>query len=246
MSARDRIFGLLVDRPVLTLMVTLAIVSVGAMALSSLPLRLVPAGMVSSRINVWVPIAQSQTPRETEEKVLKPAEELLQTIPGLRQIRASAHSRGARFWIDLDEDLDPTLASAEVRDRLQRAKASWPEGVDRYITWREDASEVPLAFFQMLTPERNKRWDHLVENVVQPRLEAVEGVGRVEVWGNLEESIRIWFDREKLIAHRVDYRDLIRRLADDNFTEPIGELKSRDERLLLRVDSKFKSLQEIA
>ncbi len=99
---KDRIFGLLVDRPVLTLMVALAIVSVGAMALWNLPLRLVPAGMVSSRINVWVPIPQSQTPRETEEKIVKPTEELLQTIPGLRQIRSNSHSRGARFWINLE------------------------------------------------------------------------------------------------------------------------------------------------
>jgi len=244
-GSKGRIFGLLVDRPVLTLMVSLAIVSVGAMALWNLPLRLVPAGMVSSRINVWVPIAQAQTPREVEEKVVKPTEELLRTIPGLREIRSNSHTRGARFWINLDEDLEPTLASAEVRDRLQRARQSWPEGVDRYFTWREDASEVPLAFFQMLTPERNPDWDHRIEKIVQPRLEAVEGVGRVEIWGHLEESIRIWFDREKLIAHRVDYRELITRLASDNFTEPVGELKSQDERLLLRVDSKFRSLQEI-
>jgi HAE1 family hydrophobic/amphiphilic exporter-1 len=242
---KSRLFGLLVDRPVLSLMVTLAILSVGAMALWNLPLRLVPAGMVSSRINVWVPIAQAQTPREVEEKVVKPTEELLKTIPGLREIRSNSRTRSARFWINLNDDLDPTLASAEVRDRLQRAKQSWPEGVDRYFTWREDATAMPLAFFQMLTPERNADWDHRIEKVVQPRLEAVEGVGRVEVWGHLEESIRIWFDREKLIAHRVDYRELITRLASDNFTEPVGELQGRDQRLLLRVDSKFRSLEEI-
>ncbi len=242
---KGRIFGLLVDRPVLTLMVTLAILSVGAMALLSLPLRLFPSALVSSRINIWVPIAQAQTPPEVEEKVVKPTEELLQTIPGLREIRSFSDSSSARFWIQLDDGLDPTLASAEVRDRLQRAKRSWPEGTDRYYTWREDATEVPLAFFQMLTPERNRDWDHKIVKIVQPRLEAVEGVGRVDIWGHLEETIRVWFDREKLIAHRVDYRDLINRLASDNFTEPVGELQSTDERLLLRVDSKFRSLEEI-
>ena len=222
-TEKPTLFALLVDRPVLTLMVTLAILSVGAMALWSLPLRLLPAGMVSSRINVWVPVSQAQTPPEVEDKVVKPTEELLKTIPGLREIRSTAHTQGARFWIQLDEGLDPILASAEVRDRLHRAKRSWPRGSDRYWTWREDASDVPLAFFQMLTPERNADWDHKVEKIVQPRLEAVEGVGRVEVWGHLEQSIRIWFDREKLIAHRVDYRDLITKLLGQCAVPPRAE-----------------------
>ena len=76
----------------------------------------------------------------------------------------------------------------------------------------------------MLTPERTPDWDFLIDKVVQPRLEAVDGVGRVEVWGLLDETLRVWFDRDKLIAHRVDYRELLRRLGSDNFAEPIGEV----------------------
>jgi multidrug efflux pump subunit AcrB len=185
------------------------------------------------------------SPKEVEDRIVEPLEELLRTIPGIKQIESSASSGRASVDVRLDEGMDPTLAAAEVRDRAQRAKLQWPPEVDRYFAWKEDASNIPLAFFQMLTPERNTEWDYLVEDVVRPRLEAVEGVGRVDMWGSLTETIRVWFDRDKLAAHNVRFFELVGRLRQDNFTEPLGEIDNGSERLLLRLDGKFRTLGEI-
>ncbi len=239
------IFRVLIDRPVLALMLALALVLVGGMAASKLPLRFFPDGMSAGRVNIWVPIMQARSPRQTEEEVVRPTEALLRTIPGISQLRSKASANGARFWIDLNEDQDPVLAGAEVRDRIDRARMQWPDDIEQYFSWREDASSAPLAFFQILTPERSAHWDQMLQDVIKPRLDAVDGIGRVDLWGDLQETIRIWFDRDKLLAQRVDYRRLLERLAQDNITQPVGELESNEQRLLLRVDSKFRSLDDI-
>ncbi|MCA8957309.1 MAG: efflux RND transporter permease subunit [Planctomycetes bacterium] len=244
-SPRGGLFGLLVDRPVLTAMLTLALVLVGTLALIRLPLTFMGDGMTTPNLNVWVPITQARSPRESEDKVARPTEEMLRTIPGIRRVRSQCHSSGVRIRVELDQRLDPSLAAAEIRDRIQRAMLEWPEGVDRYFTWREDGSSAPLVFFQILTPEDNSEWQAKVENVITPRIEAVDGVGRVDIFGMRSESVRIWFDRDKLFAHRIDYRNLLRRLAEDNVTEPAGELEGRHERVILRVDSRFRSLVDI-
>jgi HAE1 family hydrophobic/amphiphilic exporter-1 len=215
------------------------------MAFTKLPLRFLPEGLTENRIRMFIPVRLGMSPQEVEDKVVRPLEGLLRTIPGLKQIRSTAASNRAFVDIHLDEGMDPTLVSAEVRDRAQRAKLEWPPEVDRYFTWKEDASNVPLAFFQILTPQRTPEWDYLVDEVVRPRLESVDGVGRVEMWGMLAESIRIWFDRDKLNAHNVDFRGLIARLRADNFAEPLGELTNGSERFLLRADGKFTALQDI-
>lgn len=244
-GTQSGLFALFVDRPVLTLMLTATLFALGTISFLRLPLRFVPEGLTENRIRLFVPIRQDMAPKEVEDKIVKPLEELLRTIPGVKDLRSEASSGRAFVSVTLDEGMDPTLAGAEVRDRAQRAKLQWPPEVDRYFSWKEDASNIPLCFFQLLTPERNPEWDHLIEDVVRPRLEAVEGVGRVEMWGSLSETLRIWFDRDKLAAHNVRFRELVQRLRADNFTEPLGEIDNGSERLLVRVDGKFTSLSEI-
>ncbi len=236
---------LFVDRPVLTLMASLAIVVVGVLALTRLPLRLAPEGMSSDTIRLYIPIPRDMPPREVEEQVVQPLEELIRTIPGVKELDARASSDSAMCSITLENGMDPVLASSEVRDRVQRARLQWPDEVDRYFTWREDASSAPLAFFQIQTPSRGADWDNLLDQNVRVKLEAVDGVGRVEVWGLVDETLRIWFDRDKLVEHRLDYGRLLQALSSDNFTRPIGELDDGRARYLVRVDSKFRTREEI-
>lgn len=244
-EVRSGLFSLLVDRPVLTLMITVAMVLVGTMSLLRLPLTFMGEGMTWGTINVFIPTGQPRPPREVEDKVARPAEELMRTIPGLRSIKCTCKPGSVVFRVEIDSELDPTLASAEIRDRLQRARIDWPEGVDQYFTWREDGSAPPLHYFQILTPAYDAVWQDRVENVITTRLESVDGVGRVDIFGLQSESVRIWFERDKLIAHRVDYRDLLERLSRDNYTEPAGELENDSERIMLRVESQFDSLKTI-
>ncbi|MEM7201736.1 MAG: efflux RND transporter permease subunit [Planctomycetota bacterium] len=245
MRGNRSVFSLFLDRPILTLMATLTLLLVGVISFTKIPLRFVPEGLSDNRINIYVPVGQDRSPIEVEEKIVEPFEEQLRTIPGLREIESEAGSGYAQFEVQIDPEMDLSLAAAEVRDRAQRAKLRWPEDANRYFTWREDASSAPLAFFQMLTPARSPEWDLLIDKVIQPRLERVEGVGRLEFWGMLDETVRIWFDHDKLVAHRIDFGRLLNRLARDNFAEPIGEIDDGRHRYLARVVSKFTDLQEI-
>ena len=247
-TTRRGIIGLFVDRPVTTLMALLAIALIGLIAVERLPLRFLPAGIGDNQVNVWISVPGNMAPQEVQETVAEPLVELLRTIPGLKEVRSTAHSEGARVRIALDQDLDASLAAGEVRDRIQRARPQWPAGVDRYFLWKEDGSAAPLAFLQILTPARDPQWDHLMDEVVRSRLETVAGVGRVDLWGLRDETLKIWFDRDKLLAQNLDFRAALQRLQQDNFAEPCGELEVDGGRssYLLRVDSKFHGTAEIA
>jgi HAE1 family hydrophobic/amphiphilic exporter-1 len=249
---RTGTIGMFVDRPVLTLMCVLATVLIGVISFAKLPLRFMPSGTAVNQISIYVPVPGTMAPQEVQEKVIEPLTELVKTIPGLRKIRSNAGNGGGRVSVNLDEGMDATLASAEIRDRVQRAMLRWPAGVDRYYTWKEDASSAPLAFLQFLTPaedsERNqKEWNHKLDQIVRTRLEAVDGVGRVDLWGLLNETIRIWFDRDRLIAHHLDFRTVLDKLRKDNFAMPVGELELDRARqsYLVRVDTKFRGTEEI-
>lgn len=242
---RSGIFGLLVDRPVLTGMIVLAMLVVGSISLWRLPLTFMGDAQPGGSIRVWINSGRVSSPQENQDKVARPTEELLRTIPGMRRIQADSSRSGVRFSITYAADMDPRLMAAEIRDRLQRAMKEWPEGVDRYFTWRQDGSSAPLQMIQVLTPTYSQAWMDKVETIVQPRLEAVDGIGQVQFWGLNKQSIVIWFDRDKLNANRIDYRELLGRLAGDNYSAPAGELRGENSRVLVRVDSKFRDLADI-
>ncbi|MSR39544.1 MAG: efflux RND transporter permease subunit [Planctomycetes bacterium] len=242
------LIGLFVDRPVTTLMVTLAMLVIGLLAFSRLPLRFLPDGITQNQINVWIPVRQNQSPQEIHEKIIEPLAEKIRTIPGLKQLRSRAGSGSGWVSARLDENMNPGLAAAEIRDRTQRAMLQWPKGVDRYFTWKEDGSSAPLAFVQFLTPSQGPEWNHKLDQIVRTRLESVDGVGRIDIWGLLDESIRIWFDRDKIEANHLDFGSVLELIRTDNFAMPIGELHVEHDRqsYLVRVDSKFHDTKEIA
>lgn len=233
-----------VQHPVLVLMVTLSILVLGGIALSRLPLQMMPDGMSSSQINLGVS-CRGMTPDEVEAQVYAPLEGELRTIPGVRRVNGRCSAGSLRAWVELSPGLDARLASAEVRDRLQRARVSWPEQCDRWWTWRESSDSIPLMFFSLTLPDRKPETFEIIDRKVVPTLEGLSGVGQVILFGMVDETIRIFFDRQKLRAHRLNLRTILDKLRNDNISVPVGDVDDGDRRFLVRVDLRFHTLETI-
>ena len=233
-----------VHRPIQVLMVALTILVLGTVALTRLESALLPAGMSGDRINLWIN-AGNMTPQEVEEQIYAPLEGLLLTIPGVSEVHGYCRSTGVRVFIQLENNFDPKLAAAEVRDRIQRARASWPSHVDRWFSWRETSDDLPLFYFGIGLPDNSQHWHDLVDDQILPKLEAIEGVGEVMLWGRVRESIRILFDRNKLSQAGINFSELLDQLSDDNSSLPIGEINEGENRYLVRADLFYKDLETI-
>ncbi len=236
--------GRFVHRPTLVLMVALTILVVGGIAVLRLPLQLMPDGLASNWINMWIPVRTS-TPEEVEREVYAPLEGQILTIPGVKSVRGFCGARGTRIRVELSPNLDPRLGVAEIRDRIQRTRPSWPEEVDRWWSWRESSDTIPLMFFAIGLPGNDQRWHDLVDNVIRPKLEAIEGVGEVLLFGRIGQSIRIFFDRQKLRQHRLSLFQILQSLKDDNRSLPIGDLHEGPRRFLVRADFRYADLETI-
>ena len=127
------------------------------------------------------------------------------------------------------------LARAEVRDRLERARPSLPDTAETPGIWTE-SDTLPLSFFGISIKGDPDRRDFLMEKHIVPRLEAIDGIGNVEVWGILRDSVRIMVDEDKLAASGIDLGGIIGRLARDNFAMPMGEMNDGDREIILRTD----------
>jgi multidrug efflux pump subunit AcrB len=234
----------LVRRPVGTLVALVTLLVLGLIAYLRIPVQLLPSGYNEPYLFCWVPNPGASA-QENEELVARPIEEQLRTIPGIENLSSWSERDVVRIRISFAGSTDMSLAKAEVRDRLERAWPTLPDTVETAGVWSESSDSLPITFFGIKLEGDPARRDYLMEKVVQPRLEAVGGIGKVSIFGVLQDSVRILLDEDKVRASGVDVGTIIGRLSQDNFALPMGELRDGSRELIVRSDMRFHSPEEI-
>ncbi|MCY7312523.1 MAG: efflux RND transporter permease subunit, partial [Pseudoxanthomonas sp.] len=120
-----------IKRPVTTIMFFVSLVAIGLIAAFRLPLEAFPE-ISPPFIFVQLPYAGS-TPEEVERTVLRPVEEAVATMSGIKSINASANADGAQVFIQFsDWERDVAIAASEARERIDAIRDELPDDLQRY------------------------------------------------------------------------------------------------------------------
>ncbi len=232
-------------RPITVLMLLVSLAVVGFLAYRSIPLQLVPAGIVEQSISVRIPVPDS-TPTEVMEEVAEPAEELIRTIAGVTTIVSTSSSDSCSIRVGYSASADSDSIYADVRDRMERLLPSLPEGADRYFIFRFNIeTDLPIIQMAVTYGDDVVDSDALLENVIRPRLEGIDGIARVEVRGLVVKQVAVELDPQLVEAYALDIRELIDRLRGDNVISPGGIVDEGGRRFLLRLSTRFADFDEI-
>ncbi|MDG1490303.1 MAG: efflux RND transporter permease subunit, partial [Planctomycetota bacterium] len=237
-------FGLTVSRPIAMGVLFVTLVLMGVIAYGRIPLQLFPGGLSGTRFTIFVPNPGANA-QENVDKVARVLEEQFRTLSGIDEISSSSSNDQVRFRVKFNGEAETELAKAELRDRIERARPDLPETVEQVWIWASDDGDLPIMWFAAVAEERSDNAAVLVDKYVQKGLEAVDGVSRVNIFGLLDDSIRIFLDEDKVAAARLDISGVISGLASDNFAEPLGEVSEGGKEFLLRSDMRFKDLDDI-
>ncbi|MBC8327684.1 MAG: efflux RND transporter permease subunit [Planctomycetes bacterium] len=244
----DRLVGFfrkLVSRPVAVLMLVTALLGASAIAALRIPIELLPQGFASSTITVIANWAGAN-PIEMERRVGRPVEEELRTIRGIQSITTRSEEGSCRIQASFPGSFDMDQAYAEVADRLERARTQLPTEVDRLFVFRTNLDALPVMWCAILYPDSMAEdAPAIVEDVLVPRIESVDGVASVRADGLMPRAVRILLDEDQVRASRVDIGALYQRLLGDNFSASVGDLDEGGERSIIRIDGRFHTLEEI-
>ena len=237
---------LAIKRPVTTLMVLVSIVVLGLVALFRLPLGFLPE-VDQPEIFVYVPYTNS-TPEQVERLVIRPLEETLGSVKGLRQMWASCTNDGGRVRLEFDWGHEMSLARVEIREKIDRVRRELPDDIqDIFITgsWdARDADEPVLEGRLSSKLDLSESYDLLDRKIVKP-LERIPGVAQVRLDGVNPKEVRINLHVANLESHQVDVRDVINTLRSSNFDLSLGDVREPASRYTLRTVGSFADLGEI-
>ncbi len=232
------------DRRITVLVLVLTALVVGMVALSGMPVELIPQGFVDPSLAVIVPYDDAP-PREVEEKITLPLQEELATVRGLEGIISISVSRGARCFLRFKPDTDMDVAYREVRDRVERARRQFPDDVEQVFIRKDDASGIPVFVMGVaVDPSLSNSYDLIQNEIILP-LERADGVASVEAQGLEEKEILIELDRKRVAASGLNVYLLAQDLASDNFTMASGDVRDGGRKLLLRSVARYRSLEDI-
>ncbi|MBN1335382.1 MAG: efflux RND transporter permease subunit [Deltaproteobacteria bacterium] len=234
-----------VRNPVTVVVGFVALCLLGAIALHRIALDMMPPGFEAPYVSVWIPWADA-TPLETETRIVKPVEEILATMPGIKSMRSRARASGGSVDIELHSSVDMAQAYNQVVDRMERVLPDLPDDVVRTYVYRWNPEDEPKLWLGLTIPPGTEDPYPLVSEHIQRRIERVPGVGQVELWGVDERIVWIDFDREALAAHGVDLPSLVARLRNDDVQLSGGRLTDRGEVRYLRSLARFGDLEALA
>lgn len=214
------------DHPVSVLMMFVALLVIGSIAYVRIPVQMMPSGFEPGWLWMWVPYPNA-SPLEVDEQLVRPIEDQLSTVSGIRQLRSHAGSGSADFGIEFHASVDMDEAYNTVVDRIERAMPDLPDDVERYWVYRYNPNDSPIIWAGVELPEDMEDPYHVMTRIVQPRLERIPGVASLDVFGVPQKAVFIDYDKERVYAHGIDLGDVQRRLMTDNFQLASGQIEER-------------------
>ncbi|MCA9732152.1 MAG: efflux RND transporter permease subunit [Deferribacteres bacterium] len=233
-----------VNRPITVLMGLTAMLVVGFIAFTQIPVELFPSGFTPKFLGVWTPYPNAN-PQEVEEQIAKPLEEQIRTISGMRRVETNSFTNGCWTFIEFAKGTDMDVAYAQLRDRVDRVKAELPDDVERlYIRkWSNDDEPIMWVSFAQQKPIEDVYT--LAEMQIQKPLERIDGVAKVEIWGAEEKSVLIHVNQNKVKAFKINLYQVIQTLRSDNFAISSGRVVEGGRDIFVRSMGKFLDLEEI-
>jgi len=215
-----RVIAAAIRNPIAVGVTVLLVALFGTLSLLELPLQLFPdierptIGITTN----W----RGASPEESEAELLEPQERVLQGLSGVEEITGNANTGGTDITLTFAIGTDMKAALVDVIGRMSRLPPL-PRDADRPVVQLGglggDTNQSLTWFFVQLlpgTPGPIDNYRRFIEDVVQPRLESIPGVGGVLVNSGAPNDIRITIDLARAVALGVGIPDIARLAASAN------------------------------
>jgi len=237
-----RIIEAAFDRSRTIVLLLVVIVVLGASAYWSIPKEAAP--------DVAIPIIyvsmtyEGISPEDSERLLVRPMEKELQSIEGLKEMRANAAQGFASIVLEFDAGFDPDSALQDVREKVDIAKAQLPPDTDE-----PRVRQVNVALFPVLTvalsgpvPERT-----LVNTArdLQDKIEALPNVLEADIGGDREEVLEVSVDKQVMQTYHVSYEDLFRLVRNNNLLVAAGSLDTGAGEMNIKVPGVIENVSDV-
>ncbi|WP_422444846.1 efflux RND transporter permease subunit [Thermoanaerobacterium sp. DL9XJH110] len=230
-------------RPVATFMAVLVILILGFVSLSRMQVDLLPDIQLPTAVIITTyPGASSE---EIETMVTKPIEKEIAGVENIKSISSSSESNVSMITVSFNWGTDLDTATTDIREKIDMVKGTLPDDADDPMVIKYDPSMLPVLIYGMTGDRDPLLMKQIAEDLIEKRLERVEGVAGVQVVGGLDRQIRVLLSPHKMNGYGVSIGQVMQALAANNLNVPGGTVDYGSREFIVRTTGEFESIDEI-
>ncbi len=235
-----------IDRPVAVIAAVLIAVLFGTLALSQIPIQLAPD--VRKPIVVVDTSWPGAAPSEIEREIVNPQEETLRGLDGLEIMTSRSRTGQASVTLEFAVGTNMSQSLLLVSNRLDRV-GGYPDEASQPTLNTSGSDDSPIAWVLLTAKEGNTRamptYGDFLEDVIKDRVERIEGVSAVNVFGGTQRELQIVVDPQRLSRYGLTVPEVVRTLRAENISISAGDVDEGKRRYIVRTESSLNTEEEI-
>ncbi len=237
---------LFIRRPVMTVLLNLAIVLAGVIGYRSIPVAALPS-YDTPIINVFAGLPGAN-PETMATSVALPLEKQFQTIPGLAVISSTSTLGNTSLTLEFDEGRNIDGAALDVQAALLRAQRSLPQDMTQLPAYRKvNPADAPVLLVALTSPSMPMSdLQDFAEHLISPSLSTIAGVAQVNIFGSKRFAVRVRVLPDALAARNISIDELSAALRAANVNTPVGTLEGTQQMLVLQANKQLRNAAEFA
>ena len=235
-----------IERPIAVIAVVIMAVLFGALALSRIPVQLAPD--VRKPVVVVETAWPGAAPAEIEREIINPQEDAFRGLEGLEIMTSRARTGQASVTLEFAIGSDMGDILLLVSNRLDRV-GGYPSEAGEPTLNTSGSDDSPIAWVMVRALDSNTRplpeYGDFIEDVVKERLERVNGVSTVNVFGGVSRELQIVIRPEELARLGLTIPAVVQRLRAENISISAGDVEEGKRRYTVRADGNLNTIEAI-
>ena len=235
---------LFIRRPVMTVLLNIAIVLAGLVALAKIPVAALPSyNTPVIQVSADLPGASPET---MASSVALPLEKQFSTIAGLATISSTNTLGRSSLTLEFEPSRDIDAAAVDVQAALFRAQRTLPAEMTSPPSYRKvNPADAPVLLLAMTSPSMAmSELNEFAENLIAPSLSTINGVAQVSIFGQKRYAVRIRVRPDALAARGLTLDELRAAVNGANANTPVGTLDGPRQTLTIVANRQLASARE--
>ena len=237
---------LFIRRPVMTVLLNVAIVGAGVIGLQKIPVAALPS-YDTPIINVSASLPGAN-PETMASSVALPLEKQFQTVPGLKTLSSSSTLGSTSLTLEFEEGRNIDAAAVDVQAALLRAQRSLPQDMTSPPAYRKvNPADAPVLLISLTSPSLTPAdLQDYAEHLISPTLSTINGVAQVIIYGSKRFAVRVRVQPAALVARNIGLDEVSAALRAANVNTPVGTLEGPKQTLVLQANRQLKNAADFA
>jgi hydrophobic/amphiphilic exporter-1 (mainly G- bacteria), HAE1 family len=232
-----------VNKPTTVVTIFMLIVALGMFCMNSLPVDMYPN--IDLPYMIVYTTYQNAGPEEVERNVTRTLESSLSGVTGLKKMQSQSSTGSSMIFLEFNYGTNLDEAANGIRDKIDLVRSYLPDDSGTPVTVRIDPSMIPIMILVVngnRTPEELRKY---AEDIIQPRLEQIDGVASATVNGGREKSINIDIPRDRLEAYSLTITQVAQMISAQNLQSAGGTITSGEKNYSIKTAGMYKNLDDV-